>query len=88
MQVTTIQNAQKNLEQLVYQVDNDAEPIMIFLDDSHKAVLLSDREFTAWQETEYLLSNPANASHLRKSLEQARAGQFSERELKECQILI
>ena len=81
MQVTTIQNAQKNLEQLVYQVDNDAEPIMIFLDDSHKVVLLSEREFTAWQETEYLLSNPANAAHLRKSLEQARAGQFSEREL-------
>ena len=81
MQVTTIQNAQKNLEQLVYQVDNDAAPIMIFLDDSHKAVLLSEREFTAWQETEYLLSNPANAAHLRKSLEQARAGQFSEREL-------
>lgn len=52
MQVTTIQNAQKNLEQLVYQLDFDAEPIMIFLDDSHKAILLSEREFAAWQETE------------------------------------
>ena len=84
MQVTTIRNAQKNLEQLVYQVDLDAEPIMIFLDDSHKAILLSEREFAAWQETEYLLSSPANAAHLRKSLEQARAGQFSERELLEA----
>ncbi len=74
MQVTTIQNAKSNLEQLIYQVDSDAEPIMIFLDDSHKAVLLSKREFTAWQETEYLLANPANAAHLRKSLEQAGAG--------------
>lgn len=81
MQVTTIQNAKNNLEQLIHQVDTDAEPIMIFLDDSHKAVLLSEREFTAWQETEYLLSNPANAAHLRKSLEQARTGQVTEREL-------
>lgn len=81
MQVTTIQSAKKNLEQLIYQVENDAEPIMILLDESHKAVLLSEREFSAWQETEYLLSNPANAAHLRKSLEQARLGQVKEREL-------
>jgi antitoxin YefM len=83
MQVTTIQSAKKNLEQLVYQVDVDAEPIMIFLDDNHKAILISEREFTAWQETEYLLSNPANATHLRKSLEQARTGHVTERELSE-----
>ena len=81
MQVTTIRSAKKNLEQLVYQVESDAEPVMIFLDDSHKAILLSEREFAAWQETEYLLSNPANAAHLRTSLEQARTGQVTEREL-------
>lgn len=81
MQVTTIQSAKKNLEQLIYQVESDAEPIMILLDESHKAILLSEREFSAWQETEYLLSNPANAAHLRKSLEQARLGQVKEREL-------
>lgn len=81
MQVTTIQSAKKHLEQLVYQVEADAEPIMIFVDDQHKAILLSEREFNAWQETDYLLVNPANAAHLRKSLEQARIGQVTEREL-------
>ena len=81
MQVTTIQSAKKNLEQLVYQVESDAEPVMIFLDDSHRAILLSEREFSAWQETDYLLSNPANAAHLRESLEQARTGHVAEREL-------
>lgn len=81
MQVMTLQTAKTNLEQLIHQVDDDAEPIMILLDDRHKAVLMSEREFTAWQETEYLLSSPANAEHLRKSLEQAQQGQISEREL-------
>ena len=81
MQVTTFHNAKEHLEQLIYQVDADAEPVMILLDDLHKAVLMSEREFTSWQETEYLLSNPANAAHLRKSLEQARNGQVSERDL-------
>ena len=55
--------------------------VWILLDDSHKAILLSEREFAAWQETDYLLSNPANAAHLRKSLEQARTGHVAEREL-------
>ena len=81
MQVTTIQHAKSHLEQLIHQVDTDAEPIMIFLDDSHKAVLLSESEFAAWQETDYLLSNPANAAHLQTSLEQAQTGRVVEREL-------
>lgn len=81
MQVTTLQNAKNNLEQLIYQVDDDAEPIMILLDERHKVVLISEREFTAWQETEYLFSSSANAEHLRKSLEQAQQGRISEREL-------
>ena len=34
-------------------------------DQGQKAVLLSFEEFNAWQETLYLLSNPANAEHLR-----------------------
>jgi hypothetical protein len=31
-------------------------------------------------DTDYLLSNPANAAHLRESLEQARTGHVTERE--------
>ena len=48
-----------------------------------KAVLMSESEFNSWQETIYLLSNPANAEHLRKSLAEAEAGLTSERELTE-----
>jgi antitoxin YefM len=38
-------------------------------------------EFNSWQETLYLLSNPANAEHLRRSLQEAREGKGIEREL-------
>ena len=31
-------------------------------------------EFNSWQETLYLLSNPANAEHLRESIAQADWG--------------
>ena len=81
MNTTTINSAMQNLENLIRQVQNDAEPILIMLDEDSKAVLMSEREFNSWQETIYLLSNTANAEHLRKSLAEADAGLASEREL-------
>ncbi|QTA78552.1 Putative toxin-antitoxin system, antitoxin component, type II YefM [Desulfonema limicola] len=38
-------------------------------------------EFNSWQETLYLLSNPANAEHLHKSIQQAGEGKTFEKEL-------
>ena len=83
MNTTTINSAKQNLENLIQQVENDAEPILIMLDENRKAVLMSEREFNSWQETIYLLSNPANAEHLRKSLAEADLGLISEKELTE-----
>ncbi len=81
MNTTTATSAKQNLENLIRQVEDDAEPVLIMLDEKNKAVLISEREFNSWQETIYLLSNPANAEHLRKSLTEADAGLAVEREL-------
>ena len=81
MNTTTLNSAKQNLETLIQQVENDAEPVLIMVDENRKAVLMSEREFNSWQETIYLLSNPANAEHLRKSLAEADAGLAREREL-------
>ena len=81
MNTTTLNSAKQNLETLIQQVENDAEPVLIMVDEDRKAVLMSEREFNSWQETIYLLSNPANAGHLRKSLADADAGLTREREL-------
>ncbi len=81
MNTTTASSAKENLENLIRQVENDAEPILIMLDEDRKAVLMSEREFNSWQETIYLLSNSANADHLRKSLAEADANLTGEREL-------
>ena len=83
MNTTTLSLAKKNLESLIKRVESDAEPTLIFVDDEHKALLISEREFNSWQETAYLLSNPANAEHLRKSLAEAENGKLTERELVE-----
>jgi len=41
-------------------------------------VLVPFDEYNSWQETNYLLSNPANADHLRRSIAQAKAGKAQE----------
>ena len=81
MNATTVKEAKKNLDRLIRQVNADAEPTIICSDQGQKAVLLSLEEFNSWQETLYLLANPANAEHLRQSIAEAKAGKICEKEL-------
>jgi antitoxin YefM len=81
MNATTVKEAKKNLARLIKQVNADAEPTIICGDQGQKAVLLSLEEFNAWQETLYLLTNPANAEHLRQSMAEAKAGKTQEKAL-------
>jgi len=73
MNATTVNEAKNNLDRLIEQVTVDAEPTIICGDQGQKAVLLSLDEFNSWQETLYLLANPANADHLRRSIAEAKA---------------
>ena len=41
-------------------------------------------EYNSWKETLYLLSNPANAEHLQRSIAEAQAGDVQARELLEA----
>ena len=76
MNATTVQEAKKNLDRLIEQVNADAEPTIICGEQGQKAVHLSLEEFNSWQETLYLLFNPANAEHLRQSIAEAKTGKI------------
>lgn len=75
MNAMTLQNAQAALPQVARRVVDDIEPMLIQLEDGRAVVLLALEEFNAWRETAYLLSNPANAAHLAKSIAEDKAGQ-------------
>ena len=81
MNAVTLNDAKQNLEQLIKKVIADAEPAIVCTETGEQVVLISLDEFNSWKETIYLLSNPANAAHLRKSLAEASAGQIQEKEL-------
>ena len=81
MRAVTVNKAKEDLERLIEQVISDAEPAIICNDEGEKAVLLSLDEFNSWEETRYLLANPANAEHLRRSIAEARTGNTAEQTL-------
>lgn len=81
MDTMTTHQAAKNLDSLIEKVIADVEPTILCNDQGQKAVLMSLDEFNSWQETLYLLSNPANAEHLRRSIEEIQAGKIAEHPL-------
>ncbi|HEV7505437.1 MAG TPA: type II toxin-antitoxin system prevent-host-death family antitoxin [Thermoanaerobaculia bacterium] len=83
MNAVTLKSASLNLEQLVEQVVADAESTIVVTESGAQAVLVPFDEYNSWKETNYLLSNPANAEHLRRSIAEAQAGKAQERELLE-----
>lgn len=81
MNAVTLADAKANLERLIEQVLADAEPTILCTEKGDKVVLVSLDEFNSWKETLYLLSNPANAAHLRRSIAEASAGKLEEKTL-------
>jgi antitoxin YefM len=81
MDAITTHQAIQNLDGLIEKVICDIEPTILCNDQGRKVVLMSLDEFNSWQETLYLLSNPANAEHLQRSIQEAAEGKRSERAL-------
>lgn len=81
MQAVTLKDAKRNLSRLVEQVLEDAEPRIVVTEAGGQVVMMPLDEFNSWKETLYLLASPANAAHLRTSIQEAQSGQAREREL-------
>lgn len=57
-----------NIDATLLRVISGQQPVLIKGENDRSVVMLSLEEFNRLQETLYLLSNPANAEHLRKSI--------------------
>ncbi len=81
MRVISFTEARNSLKSVLDQVVNDADCAVITRRDSPDAVVMSLDSYNSLMETVYLLKSPANAEHLRKSIEQFSQGKFKERDL-------
>ena len=76
-------SARANLASTMDRVCNDHEPLIITRNGQQSVVMLSLEDFTALEETAYLLRSPANAKRLIAAIEQLGAGGGTERTLAE-----
>lgn len=83
MTVVSYTEARNHLKQVLDGVAENADYTVINRRDGENAVVMSLDYFNSLMETVYLLSSPANAEHLARSIEQYRQGKTFVREIDE-----
>jgi antitoxin YefM len=81
MNILTFSEARASLKTVMDNVCKDHTPTVVSRVNGEHVVMLSLADFNSMKETMYLLSSPANASHLMESITQLKAGQSQAREL-------
>lgn len=81
MRTVHFSDARNNLKAIIDQTIDDADGILITRRDAPNAVIMSQAQYDSMVETLYLLSTPANAAHLARSIAQLRRGEAEERAL-------
>ena len=80
----TASDAQRNFFPLIKQVNDDHAPVRI-TSNVGNAVLISEEDYEAWQETMFLLRSRYNAARLMSSIAELDGGGGPVRELIETQ---
>jgi len=70
-----------NLKTTMDRVSENHEPVIITRKNRSNLVLLSYEDYSAIEETAYLLRSPKNAQRLRKSIKSFNEGKGLEREI-------
>lgn len=83
MRIINFSDARNSLKDVIDQVVEDADVTVISRRDAPDAVVMSFDHYNSLMETVHLLSSPANAAHLARSINQLRSGQATRRELLE-----
>lgn len=83
MDAISYTSARANLANTMDRVCNDHEALIITRNGQQSVVMLSLEDFTALEETAYLLRSPANTKRLMSAIEQLNAGAGTERVLSE-----
>jgi antitoxin YefM len=81
MRIVNFSDARNSLKDVIDQVVQDADITVIARRDAPDAVVMSFDHYSSLMETVHLLSSPANAAHLARSIAQLRSGKAQRRDL-------
>ena len=71
----------QNLKKHLDKVCDDRAPLVVTRRNGEPVVVMALSEYESLEETLHLLSDPANAEHLRRSIADANAGRLSPHDL-------
>lgn len=83
MDAITYTNARQNLAKTMEKVCQDHSPVIITRKKNDSVVIMSLEDYTALEETAFLLRSPKNTRRLIESIVQLAEGKGTERELAE-----
>ena len=83
MNAITYTDLRRNMKTYMDKVTQDCDSLIVTRKNQENVVLLSIAEYNGLMETNYLLSNDANAEHLKKSITQHKSGKIKTRKLYE-----
>ena len=83
MDAITYTHARANLARTMDKVCEDHAPVIITRGGDQSVVMMSLEDYSALEETAYLLRSPANAARLLESIAELESGQGRERDLTE-----
>lgn len=81
MDAISYSTARANLASTMDKVCNDHAPMIITRNGEQSVVMLSLEDYSALEETAYLLRSPANVKRLMASIAALESGEGSERKL-------
>jgi antitoxin YefM len=83
MEAVSYSELRQTLKARMDKVCADHAPLLVTRQNGAPVVMMSLAEYESLEETLHLLSNPANAERLLRSIAQAEAGQLVEYEIDE-----
>ncbi|KQM68606.1 type II toxin-antitoxin system Phd/YefM family antitoxin [Xylophilus sp. Leaf220] len=87
MDAVSYSDARSNFASLLDKVNDDRAPVLITRQRGKPAVLMSLDDFSAWEETAYLLRSPENARALLASIDELNRGGGVMRSLEELDAM-
>ena len=85
MEAVNFSEFRENLKGFLDKSYDNHEPIIVTRKEGKNMVVISMEDYNSIMETNYLLSNKANAEHLFKSIEQIKKGRKVERKLEDLE---
>ncbi|MGR3343080.1 MAG: type II toxin-antitoxin system Phd/YefM family antitoxin [Paracoccaceae bacterium] len=87
MKHTSSTDLRANLAAMMDRVNDDHEPLMVTRAKGRPVVMISLEDYTAMDETAYLLASPANKAELMKAIAETDEKQFVVKTMAELEAM-